>query len=123
MSEPTPLKGIPRVLSWAKHPLRDPAAVNPLVKIGRRTPDEDAAALSLRGGDAVTITSDYGVAEATAQVTDRVAPRMLFATFHFPESGINNVTSDGLHRLSDRPEYKLTGVTLAPRLRNVQRDA
>jgi predicted molibdopterin-dependent oxidoreductase YjgC len=31
-------------------------------------------------------------------------------TFHFPDSGTNNVTSAVLDRLADCPEYKVTAV-------------
>jgi predicted molibdopterin-dependent oxidoreductase YjgC len=33
-------------------------------------------------------------------------------TFHFPESGANNVTTDIVDRLADCPEYKLTPVEI-----------
>jgi len=74
----------------------------------------DAHARGIAPGSRVRVTSAWGEAEATADVTDRVAPGTLFLTFHFPHTGANRVTSDVVDRISDCPEYKLTPVEVAP---------
>ena len=45
-----------------------------------------------------------------ARVTERVAPGVLFLSFHFPETGTNAVTGQVRDRLTGCPEYKVTAV-------------
>ncbi|HEX9101256.1 MAG TPA: formate dehydrogenase subunit alpha, partial [Polyangia bacterium] len=71
---------------------------------------DDARARGLADGDPVIVRSAAGEARAVAHLDEGVAPGTLFLTFHFPESGVNRVTSDVVDRLSDCPEYKLTAV-------------
>ncbi|MBM4361659.1 MAG: molybdopterin-dependent oxidoreductase [Deltaproteobacteria bacterium] len=73
---------------------------------------EDAARHGIAEGDRVILTSTFGEATGTATLGDEVAPGTLFMTFHFPESGANNGTTDVLDRVADCPEYKLTPVEL-----------
>ncbi|MDX2054507.1 MAG: formate dehydrogenase subunit alpha [Polyangiaceae bacterium] len=73
---------------------------------------EDAARYGIQEGDRVQVKSAFGEALGTADISDEVAPGTLFMTFHFPESGANNVTSDVVDRLADCPEYKLTPVEI-----------
>jgi predicted molibdopterin-dependent oxidoreductase YjgC len=73
---------------------------------------EDAQRYGISDGDRVIVQSAFGEAVGIADVSDEVAPRTLFMTFHFPESGANNVTSDVTDRLADCPEYKLTPVEI-----------
>lgn len=73
---------------------------------------EDAARYGISDGDRVLIESAFGQAVGIAAFSDEVAPGTLFMTFHFPESGANNVTSDVVDRLADCPEYKLTPVEI-----------
>lgn len=70
----------------------------------------DAARHGISDGDRVAVKSAFGEACGVAEISDEVAPGTLFMTFHFPESGANNVTSDVVDRLADCPEYKLTPV-------------
>ncbi len=72
----------------------------------------DARAHGIRTGDRVRVSSEFGHAEARAEVSDVVAPGVAFLTFHFPETGTNQVTSDVVDRLADCPEYKLTAVEI-----------
>ncbi|HTV18059.1 MAG TPA: formate dehydrogenase subunit alpha [Polyangiaceae bacterium] len=72
----------------------------------------DAHRLDISPGDALTLESAFGTATGVADVSDDVAPRTLFMTFHFPESHTNRLTSDVRDRIADCPEYKLTPVTI-----------
>lgn len=83
----------------------DPLEVHPL----------DAAALHIEDGAKVRVRSRWGEALTTAQITDRVLPGTLFLTFHFPETGTNQVTSNVTDRIADCPEYKVTPVALTRR--------
>lgn len=74
----------------------------------------DAQARGLRDGDRVAIRSAQGQASARCRVTDRVAPGVVFLSFHFPSSETNAVTSAVRDRLADCPEYKVTAVEVAP---------
>ncbi len=71
---------------------------------------EDARARGLADGDGVTVTSATGVAHAVARVTERVAPGVVFLSFHFPATGTNEVVGEVRDRLTDCPEYKVTAV-------------
>jgi formate dehydrogenase major subunit len=73
---------------------------------------DDAAQHAIRDGDRVAVTSAFGKAVGIAEISDEVAKGTLFMTFHFPESGANNVTTDIVDRLADCPEYKLTPVEI-----------
>ena len=70
----------------------------------------DAAARGVADGDWVTLTSAHGEARARARVTTRVAPGVVFLSFHFPETGTNALTGEVRDRLSGCPEYKVTAV-------------
>jgi formate dehydrogenase major subunit len=48
-----------------------------------------------------------------AVVTDRVAPGVIYTTFHFPESGANVITTDNSDWATNCPEYKVTAVQAA----------
>ncbi len=71
---------------------------------------DDAAALLLKAGDHVRVTSRRGSIEAEAWVTDRVPPGMIFANFHFPDSSANELTQAALDPVAKIPEYKVTAV-------------
>jgi len=80
--------------------------------------DEDRLELhpsdaELRGvvdGDWVGITSRAGETVLRARVTERVAPGVVYTTFHFPESGANVITTDSSDWATNCPEYKVTAV-------------
>lgn len=76
---------------------------------------EDAARLGLNGQKRVSITSRRGRIEATAWVTDRVPPGMVFANFHFPgEQNVNLLTIAALDPVAKIPEYKVCAVKVKP---------
>ena len=70
----------------------------------------DAAARGIADGEAVAITSAHGAASARARITTRVAPGVVFLSFHFPETGTNRLTGQVRDRVSGCPEYKVTAV-------------
>jgi formate dehydrogenase major subunit len=72
----------------------------------------DAARAGIRSGDPVTVESRRGAARLRADVTTRVRPGELFATFHDPAAGVNRLTSSVGDRVTRAPEYKVTAVTV-----------
>jgi predicted molibdopterin-dependent oxidoreductase YjgC len=56
------------------------------------------------------IASRRGEIVAKAEVTDRVDPGLVFATFHFPESAANFLTNPALDPIAKIPEYKVCAV-------------
>ncbi|BCJ75833.1 NAD-dependent formate dehydrogenase subunit alpha [Catellatospora sp. IY07-71] len=75
----------------------------------------DAAALGLRDGEAVEITSRRGSVTAMARLTPETAPGQVFLAFHFPEVAANLLTSAAVDEVTSCPEYKVTAVRLRPR--------
>jgi formate dehydrogenase alpha subunit len=74
---------------------------------------DDAAKIGLNGRKSVRVRSRRGEMVARAAVTDRVAPGVVFANFHFPGSrNANNVTSGALDPVAKIPEYKVCAVAL-----------
>jgi formate dehydrogenase major subunit/formate dehydrogenase alpha subunit len=78
----------------------------PLVEVN----PEDAIHIGINHNKRVRITSRRGSVEAEAWVTDRVPPGMVFANFHFPEAGINELTQAALDPIAKIPEYKISAV-------------
>ncbi|MNE06457.1 molybdopterin dinucleotide binding domain protein [compost metagenome] len=48
-----------------------------------------------------------------ARITERVAPGVVYTTFHFPESGANVITTDNSDWATNCPEYKVTAVEVS----------
>jgi formate dehydrogenase alpha subunit len=78
----------------------------PLIEVN----PEDAEHLRLNGKKRVRVTSRRGSIEAEAWITDRVPPGMVFANFHFPEAGANELTIAALDPVAKIPEYKVCAV-------------
>ena len=70
----------------------------------------DAEARGIRSHDWVGLTSRVGATVLRAEVTDRVAPGVVYTTFHFPESAANVVTTEHSDWATNCPEYKVTAV-------------
>ncbi len=70
----------------------------------------DAADRGVRDGDWVGVESRAGQTVLRATVTERVAPGVVYTTFHFPESGANVITTDSSDWATNCPEYKVTAV-------------
>ncbi len=71
----------------------------------------DADHIGLNGGDNyIRLTSRHGSIQSKALITDRVPPGMVYANFHFPGSGANELTHASLDPIAKIPEYKVTAV-------------
>ena len=84
-------------LAWAD---RDHLRIHP----------QDAAARGILAGDRVRVASRMGQTELDAQVTDTVQPGVVYASFHFPQSGTNVLTTLNADWATSCPEYKVTAV-------------
>lgn len=74
----------------------------------------DAEQRGIRDGDWVRLTSRSGDTSLRARVTDRVAPGVVYTTFHHPDTQANVVTTDYTDWATDCPEYKVTAVQVSP---------
>ena len=74
--------------------------------------EQDAAKAGLRDGDRLRIRSRRGEIEVTAWVTERVPPGMVYAGFHFPGAGVNELTIAALDPVAKIPEYKICAVQI-----------
>ncbi|MDE2323815.1 MAG: formate dehydrogenase subunit alpha [Betaproteobacteria bacterium] len=74
----------------------------------------DAGERGIRDGEWVGIQSRAGDTVLRATVTERVAPGVVYTTFHFPESGANVITTDSSDWATNCPEYKVTAVQVMP---------
>jgi predicted molibdopterin-dependent oxidoreductase YjgC len=71
--------------------------MNPAASSGLATNSVPTALRSCEG-EWVGIESRAGQTVLRATVTERVAPGVVYTTFHFPESGANMITTGSPHR-------------------------
>ncbi len=74
----------------------------------------DAENRGIKGGDWVRLASRTGETTLRAEVTDRVAPGVVYTTFHHPATQANVVTTDYSDWATNCPEYKVTAVQVLP---------
>ncbi|MCZ6888429.1 MAG: formate dehydrogenase subunit alpha [Gammaproteobacteria bacterium] len=74
----------------------------------------DAELRGIRSRDWVSVSSRMGEITLPAQVTDRVAPGVVYTTFHHPSTGTNVITTNLTDWATDCPEYKVTAVEIRP---------
>ncbi len=74
----------------------------------------DAEARGIRAGDWVRLASRTGQTTLRAVVTDRVAPGVVYTTFHHPGTQANVVTTEFSDWATNCPEYKVTAVQISP---------
>jgi formate dehydrogenase major subunit len=74
----------------------------------------DAEERGVRDGDLVRLASRSGATTLRAKITDRVAPGVVYTTFHHPATQANVVTSDYSDWATNCPEYKVTAVQVTP---------
>ena len=74
----------------------------------------DAEDRGVREGDWVTLRSRAGETSLRALITDRVAPGVVYTTFHHPTTQANVITTDFSDWATNCPEYKVTAVQVAP---------
>jgi len=73
----------------------------------------DAENRGLKSGDWVRLASRTGETTLRADVTDRVAPGVVYTTFHHPETQANVVTTEFSDWATNCPEYKVTAVQVS----------
>ncbi len=73
----------------------------------------DAEDRGIREDDLVRLQSRAGEVSLTAKITDRVAPGVVYTTFHHPDTQANVVTTDYSDWATNCPEYKVTAVQVA----------
>lgn len=71
---------------------------------------EDAAALGVRSGDAVRLTSRRGSEVFKARVVDGARKGLIFVHMHDPERMCNRLTIDAVDPVSRQPEFKICAV-------------
>ena len=74
----------------------------------------DAENRGLKDGDWTRLASRTGETTLRVQVTDRVAPGVVYTTFHHPATQANVVTTDYSDWATNCPEYKVTAVQVTP---------
>jgi formate dehydrogenase major subunit len=74
----------------------------------------DAEDRGISEGSWVRLSSRSGETTLRALITDRVAPGVVYTTFHHPETQANVVTSEFSDWATNCPEYKVTAVQVAP---------
>lgn len=73
----------------------------------------DAEQRGIKGGDWVKLSSRAGETTLRAEVTDRVAPGVVYTTFHHPNTQANVVTTEYSDWATNCPEYKVTAVEVS----------
>jgi formate dehydrogenase major subunit len=74
----------------------------------------DAEQRGVRDGDWVKLASRSGETTLRALITDRVAPGVVYTTFHHPDTQANVITTDFSDWATNCPEYKVTAVQIMP---------
>ena len=70
----------------------------------------DAEQRGIKDGDWVKLASRAGATSLRALITDRVAPGVVYTTFHHPDTQANVVTTEYSDWATNCPEYKVTAV-------------
>jgi formate dehydrogenase major subunit len=74
----------------------------------------DAEQRGISDGDWVKLASRAGETSLRALITERVAPGVVYTTFHHPDTQANVVTTEYSDWATNCPEYKVTAVQIAP---------
>ncbi|MCU0830646.1 MAG: formate dehydrogenase subunit alpha [Rhizobiaceae bacterium] len=74
----------------------------------------DAEQRGVKDGDWVKLASRAGETSLRATITDRVAPGVVYTTFHHPDTQANVITTDHSDWATNCPEYKVTAVQVSP---------
>ena len=74
----------------------------------------DAENRGIRDGDWVKLQSRAGETTLRALITERVAPGVVYTTFHHPDTQANVVTTEFSDWATNCPEYKVTAVQVMP---------
>jgi formate dehydrogenase major subunit len=74
----------------------------------------DAENRGIKDGDWVRLSSRAGETTLRAKITERVAPGVVYTTFHHPTTQANVITTDYSDWATNCPEYKVTAVQVSP---------
>src|SRR5258706_4891743 len=74
----------------------------------------DAEQRGVRDGDWVRLASRAGETTLRALITERVAPGVVYTTFHHPDTQANVITTEYSDWATNCPEYKVTAVQVTP---------
>ncbi len=74
----------------------------------------DAEQRGITEGAWIKLASRRGETSLRATLTDRVAPGVVYTTFHHPDTQANVVTTDYSDWATNCPEYKVTAVQVSP---------
>jgi formate dehydrogenase major subunit len=74
----------------------------------------DAEQRGISDGDWVKLASRAGETTLRALTTERVAPGVVYTTFHHPDTQANVVTTEYSDWATNCPEYKVTAVQVSP---------
>ena len=70
----------------------------------------DASAIGVSEGGEVRVTSRRGSVVSRVTVTDRVPPGVMFMTFHYWETAVNELTNSAVDPISATAEFKVSAV-------------
>jgi formate dehydrogenase major subunit len=74
----------------------------------------DAEQRGISEGDWIKLASRAGETTLRARITERVAPGVVYTTFHHPNTQANVVTTEYSDWATNCPEYKVTAVQVSP---------
>jgi formate dehydrogenase major subunit len=74
----------------------------------------DAENRGILDGDWIKLASRAGATTLRAKITERVAPGVVYTTFHHPDTQVNVVTTEFSDWATNCPEYKVTAVQVSP---------
>ena len=72
----------------------------------------DAAGIGVADGEQMRVTSRRGSVVTRAKLTDRVPPGIMFMTFHYWETAVNELTNSAFDPISKTAEYKVSAVKI-----------
>ena len=73
----------------------------------------DAEERGVKDGDWVKLASRAGETSLRAVLTERVAPGVVYTTFHHPDTQANVITTEYSDWATNCPEYKVTAVQVS----------
>jgi len=73
---------------------------------------DDALREGISDGEFIELESHWGLTAMRVRLSQRMAPRTLFAAFHYPETHTNRLTGSCVDPDSKCPNYKVTAVRL-----------
>jgi len=76
--------------------------------------ESDAEVRGIHDGDWVAVRSRKGETTLRAKISGRMAPGVVYTTFHHPETGANVITTENSDWATNCPEYKVTAVEVSP---------